>query len=259
MSNHFIPVFGLLLVVATIATARLVVPPRAQIVGGFPIDISEAPYQISLREGGHPICGGSIISPNWILTAAHCLEGVASSEVSVRAGSTYKQHGGIIHNAKRIVIHPDWDSSTNEADCALVELDDPLPLNGQTIASIEMPEEDEEDPAEGSKAMVSGWGKTLNVYHSNLILRATFVPIVHRDNCQKAYRRTNTISERMLCAGFFGGGHDSCQGDSGGPLVVDDLLVGVVSFAIGCARPGLPGVNVRVSAVREWIREVSDV
>uniref|UniRef100_A0A182VU77 trypsin n=1 Tax=Anopheles minimus TaxID=112268 RepID=A0A182VU77_9DIPT len=260
MANRIVLVCGLLLIVATAVSARLVAPPRrAQIVGGFPIDISDAPFQISLRENGHHTCGGSIISPNWILTAAHCLEGVSGSTVSIRAGSTYKQHGGIIRNAKRIVLHPDWDTSTYEADCALIELEDPLPLNGQTIASIEMPEQDEEDPAEGSKAMVSGWGKTLNVYHSSLVLRATFLPIVHRDNCQKAYRRTNTISQRMLCAGFFHGGHDSCQGDSGGPLVVDDLLVGVVSFAIGCAKPGLPGVNVRVSAVRDWIREVSDV
>uniref|UniRef100_A0A182SNV0 Peptidase S1 domain-containing protein n=1 Tax=Anopheles maculatus TaxID=74869 RepID=A0A182SNV0_9DIPT len=140
-----------------------------------------------------------------------------------------------------------------------MELEEPLPLNGQTIASIRMPEQDEEDPIEGSKAMVTGWGKTLNVYHSNLILRATFLPIVHRDNCQKAYRRSHTISDLMLCAGFIGGGQDSCQGDSGGPLVVGDQLVGVVSFAIGCALPGFPGVNVRVSAVRDWIREVSDV
>ncbi|XP_053666390.1 trypsin-4-like [Anopheles marshallii] len=258
MANRFVLAFGLLLVVAMVASARLVVPPR-QIVGGFPIDISEAPFQISLREDEHPTCGGSIISANWILTAAHCLEGVAASQVSIRAGSTYKEHNGIIRNAKRVVLHPDWDVTTNEADVALVELADPLPLNGQTIASIEMPEQDEEDPVEGSKAMVSGWGKTLNVYHSNLILRATFVPIVHRDNCQKAYRRIEHISERMLCAGFIGGGRDTCQGDSGGPLVVDDLLVGVVSFAHGCAKPGFPGVNARVSAVRDWIREVSGV
>lgn len=260
MANRFVLTFGLLLVVAAAASAGFVAPRRrAQIVGGFPIDIADAPFQISLREDERPICGGSIISPTWILTAAHCIDGVPESKVSIRAGSTYKMNGGIIRNVRRIVIHPAWDSATNNGDVALMELENPLPLNGQTIASIRMPEEDEEDPVEGAKAMVTGWGKTLNVYHSNLVLRATFLPIVHRDNCQKAYRRSHTISDLMLCAGFIGGGQDSCQGDSGGPLVVGDQLVGVVSFAIGCALPGFPGVNVRVSAVREWIREVSDV
>uniref|UniRef100_A0A182XDF9 trypsin n=1 Tax=Anopheles quadriannulatus TaxID=34691 RepID=A0A182XDF9_ANOQN len=259
MANQFVLALAMVAAVATVASGFVAPARRAQIVGGFPIDISEAPYQISLREGGHPSCGGSIISPDWILTAAHCLEGVSADQVSIRAGSTYKMHGGVLRNVARVVLHPAWDPVTNEGDIALMELESPLPLDGDTMASIEMPEQDEEDPVEGSKALVSGWGKTLNRFHSALILRATFLPIVHRDNCQKAYRRTHTISEMMLCAGFFEGGHDSCQGDSGGPLVVDDVLVGVVSFAIGCARPGLPGVNARVSAVRDWIREVSNV
>uniref|UniRef100_A0A182KG98 trypsin n=1 Tax=Anopheles christyi TaxID=43041 RepID=A0A182KG98_9DIPT len=260
MANRFVLAFAIVIALAAVASGRLVAPARrAQIVGGFPIDITEAPFQISLRENGRHSCGGSIISPSWIITAAHCLEGVTEDMVSIRAGSTYKEHGGIIRNVVRLVRHPAWDPVTYEGDVALMELESPLALDGQTIASIEMPEQDEEDPVEGSKAMVSGWGKTLNRYHSNLVLRATFLPIVHRNNCQKAYRRSNTISNLMLCAGFFEGGHDSCQGDSGGPLVVDDLLVGVVSFAIGCAKPGLPGVNARVAAVRDWVREVSDV
>lgn len=259
MANKFVLAFAMVVAVAAVASGLLVAPARrAQIVGGFPIDITEVPYQVSLRKNGRHSCGGSIISPNWILTAAHCLVGVTEDEMSVRAGSTYKEHDGVIRNVVRLVLHPTWDPDTNEGDIALMELESPLPLDGVTMATIEMPEQGEEDPEEGSKAIVSGWGQTLNKHHSNLILRATFVPIVHRNNCQKAYRRL-TISHQMLCAGFLFGGHDSCQGDSGGPLVVEDQLVGVVSFAYGCARPGFPGVNARVSAVRDWIREVSNV
>uniref|UniRef100_A0A182P6A4 trypsin n=1 Tax=Anopheles epiroticus TaxID=199890 RepID=A0A182P6A4_9DIPT len=168
--------------VAAVASGLLVAPARrAQIVGGFPIDITEVPYQISLRKNGRHSCGGSIISPDWILTAAHCLVGVTEDQMSVRAGSTYKEHDGVIRNVVRMVLHPTWDPDTNEGDIALLELESPLPLDGVTMASIEMPEQGEEDPEEGSKAIVSGWGQTMNKFHSNLILRATFVPIYNRD------------------------------------------------------------------------------
>lgn len=257
MAKGFVLCFGLLVATVAVASGGLVAPKR-QIVGGFPINIAQAPYQISLRQDGHPMCGGSIISPNWIITAAHCVEDLTSDMLSIRAGSTYKMSGGTIREVSRIVIHPDWNSDTNEADCALLELEEPIELNDSTIMSISMPDQDEEDPEEGSIAMVSGWGKTKNRSQSARFLRATFLPIVDRSNCQLAYGRTH-ISDRMLCAGFINGGHDSCQGDSGGPLVVDDLLVGVVSFAAGCAEPGYPGVNVRVAAVRDWIQEVSNV
>uniref|UniRef100_A0A182QDV6 trypsin n=1 Tax=Anopheles farauti TaxID=69004 RepID=A0A182QDV6_9DIPT len=256
MANRFVLCFSLVVVAATAASG--LVAPKRQIVGGFPVDISEIPYQVLLRHNGSALCGGSIISPDWILTAAHCVHHLTSDRLTIRAGSSFKTWGGVIRQVSRIVVHPNYVHSTKESDCALLELEEPLVLNDSTIMTIDMPEQDEEDPVQGSRAIVSGWGRTKNRLESNLILRATFLPIVSRNNCRRVYG-SNSITDRMLCAGFIDGGHDSCQGDSGGPLVVDDLLVGIVSFAIGCAEPGLPGVNARVSALRDWIREVSNV
>ncbi|XP_053677263.1 trypsin-4-like [Anopheles nili] len=258
MANRIVAACCLLLFAVAVESANKQ-KHNFRIVGGFPIDISEAPFQVSLMINGRHACGGSIISPNWVLTAAHCLDNLFSIQIAVRAGSTLKDKGGEVSRVSQIVRHPDWDPDTYGSDYALLELKTPFNLNGVTIASIEMPEQDAEDPAPGSKAMVSGWGATLNKYQSNRVLRATFVPIVQRSDCDAAYGRDVDISERMLCGGFFHGGSDSCQGDSGGPFVVEDLLVGVVSFATGCAKPGYPGVNARVSAVRDWIREVSGI
>ncbi|XP_058060853.1 trypsin-4-like [Anopheles bellator] len=235
---------------------------NAQIVGGFLIEIRDAPYQVALLHNGRFDCGGSIIAANWIMTAAHCTHGIPTRELSVRAGSALKHRGSDIHRIESIIPHPDYDPETTDYDFALIELATPIELNGDTKEAIALPDEDDEDPAEGTRAMVSGWGATRDQHESNRILRATFVPIVAQDDCVRAYDSIglgSRITESMICAGYRAGGHDSCQGDSGGPLAVDDVLVGVVSWGGGCGRPGIPGVYARISAVREWIREVSQL
>lgn len=79
-----------------------------------------------------------------------------------------------------------------------------------------------------------------------------------RDVCNVPYE--GKISESMFCAGFLGeGGKDSCQGDSGGPVVVNGVQYGIVSWGRGCARPDFPGVYAKVSAGREWIKEVTGI
>ncbi|XP_050084554.1 trypsin-1-like [Anopheles aquasalis] len=232
-----------------------------QIVGGFAIDITDAPYQVALLHNGRFDCGGSIISPNWILTAAHCTHGIPSRELSVRAGSSFRNRGDDIHRSERVVEHPDYDPETTDFDYALIELASPLELDGLTKRAIELQHEDDTGPEEDEQAMVSGWGATKDRYTSNRVLRATFVPILAQSDCERAYSKIGTglITENMLCAGYYYGGHDSCQGDSGGPLVVDDVQVGVVSWGSGCGVATLPGVYARVALAREWIREVSQV
>jgi len=98
--------------------------------------------------------------------------------------------------------------------------------------------------------MTEGGGTTV-------ILREVTVPIISNTQCSTYY---DGITARMLCAYVEGGGKDSCQGDSGGPAVVDGpLLVGIVSWGIGCARPNYPGVYTRVSSVYSWICSNSGV
>lgn len=85
------------------------------------------------------------------------------------------------------------------------------------------------------------------------------VPIVNRSECADAYRYMNTITDRMICAGYTSGGKDACQGDSGGPLTADGLLYGLVSWGYGCAKPKYPGVYTNVANLRSWIKTHSGV
>ena len=116
------------------------------------------------------------------------------------------------------------------------------------------------EPAAGSLAVVSGWG-TLNFGDIDLPseLQAVEVYIVPREECNSTYANYDGITENMICAGVPGGGKDACQGDSGGPLVVGGLLVGIVSWGIGCAEADYPGVYSNVAPLRSFVTEQTGV
>lgn len=90
-------------------------------------------------------------------------------------------------------------------------------------------------------------------------LMSVSIPIVNRNQCQNVYQSMNTITGRMVCAGFVAGGKDSCQGDSGGPLTADGTQYGIVSWGYGCAKPQYPGVYTNVATLRSWIKSISGV
>ncbi|XP_055590619.1 trypsin-1-like [Uranotaenia lowii] len=225
------------------------------IVGGFPIEIAKVPYQVSLQIDGSHLCGGSIISSKWILTAAHCTKLGYTDRFSVRIGSTKHAGGGQVLKVVKVVFHPRYSGNDPAIyDLSLVELEHELQFNS-SIKKIKLARG---EPKAGSMGLVSGWGDTHSPWESNAILRATHVPIVTRDDCSKAYGAR--IPESMICAGFlWQGGKDSCQNDSGGPLVIDGQLVGVVSWGEGCALAGYPGVYSNVAAVLDWINETINV
>ncbi|XP_053685994.1 transmembrane protease serine 9-like [Sabethes cyaneus] len=222
-----------------------------RIVGGFEVDIADVPFQVSLRNDYGHFCGGSVVGSRWVLTAAHCVGG----ELSVRVGSSLHAEGGQVVAVKNQYPHPEYDAFNIDYDYALLELSEELELTRE-LQAVELPEQDEE-VVDGACLQVSGWGNTQNAQESGDVLRATNVPAVNQEKCAKAYEDFGEITERMLCAGYEQGGKDACQGDSGGPLVEGNKLVGVVSWGVGCAQSGYPGVYSRVAAVREWIREVS--
>ncbi|XP_039451329.1 trypsin-2-like [Culex pipiens pallens] len=229
-----------------------------KIVGGFQIDISEVPYQVSLQWYGRHACGGSIISERWILTAAHCMDdNLDPATHQVRVGSTEHADGGRLVPVLSIHVHPNYDDRDLQFDYTLLELDETLEF-GETVQPIELATE---EPKDGELSLVSGWGQTQNEEESRDLLRAVVVPIVDRTRCGEAYRVDfETLPESMICAGDWEqGGRDACYGDSGGPLVVDGKLAGIVSTGDGCAKPGAPGIYANVVTVREWIREVSGV
>lgn len=202
------------------------IPKWGRIVGGEVIGIENAPHQISLQDGTFHICGGSVIAPGWVLTAAHCTDGNNANRLSIRAGSSRYSTGGTIVGVQQIFQHPKYNPYTIDFDYSLLKLSESLKFSEQT-KSIALPAQDAK-VENGTLCTVTGWGNTQNVQESREILRSANVPKVDQDECNEAYKTFGGVTDRMICAGFPNGGVDACQGDSGGPLVSikDNLLIG---------------------------------
>lgn len=236
-----------------------------KIVGGEDVTPGELPYQVSLfiTSGGilYHICGGSIISQYWILTAAHCVVAMPPfvSPIKIVAGQ-YSLEGNDgteqIVGISEIHVNKAFDILTAANDIALLELDSPIHYN-QYSQPIALPPTDHK--ASGD-CVISGWGLTKEDGNSPDILQKATVAILSDDKCVDVSGE-GKIVDGMICAGVVKGGIGSCQGDSGGPLACNDIgysyLAGVVSFGQGCARPGYPGVYTNVSYYVDWINETS--
>ncbi|XP_052563818.1 trypsin-2-like [Culex pipiens pallens] len=251
----------ILLIVALCIALVQASPTNHRIVGGFPIDIRDAPFQVSLNYYREHWCGGSLIGSRWILTAAHCMDVSDIPLMKVRVGSTHHESGGELVEIRRVLPHPLYNSSSVDYDFglyfALLELEESVQLSEEFFA-VELPGRGE--PVEdGQLLQVSGWGDTQNEEECDDVLRATIVPAVNQEECRRAYSTGHEVTDRMICAGYLGGGQSACHGDSGGPLVHGRTVVGVVSWSRGCAQPGYPTVYGRVAAVRDWIEENSGI
>ncbi|XP_013099237.2 trypsin-1 [Stomoxys calcitrans] len=228
-----------------------------RIVGGHKINVTDAPHQISLQTSAH-ICGGSIIAKQWILTAAHCTDGKKPDRLKVRLGTSISSKGGELHEVAEIFQHEKFNYSNVDYDYSLLKLAREIEFD-ETKQAVKLPET-KEDAMDGDLCFVTGWGNTQNASESREWLRLTEVPIFNQEQCSDKYKKFGGVTERMICAGYIEGGKDACQGDSGGPLVTESgMLVGVVSWGYGCAKPDYPGIYSRVSYVRDWIRTTSGV
>ncbi|KAM8709128.1 hypothetical protein ACLKA7_016010 [Drosophila subpalustris] len=224
-----------------------------RIVNGKRIPCQRAPYQAALHYKRQFVCGGSILSRYWILTAAHCVAGSNPRRFEVRVGSAQQQRGGQLHRVRLVVQNRKYSSKSMRNDLAMLRLATPLRF-GNCVQPVKLPSGRRKHLPDCF--LVSGWGliraSALNVQR---FLRATVVCKVPHNRCRQMYHRGGVrIYRQMLCAQRLG--HDSCSGDSGGPLALRGTLYGVVSFGIGCANINYPGVYMNVRRSMPWIRSV---
>ncbi|XP_049816193.1 trypsin delta-like isoform X3 [Schistocerca nitens] len=221
-----------------------------RIVGGSAVSISQYPWQLYFEANGSP-CGASIISSNWALSAAHCVEGVSLTSLQLRAGTSTRGSGGSVHSVSGGQSHSSYNSATVDYDICVLQVSNAFSF-GSNVQAVSLTSS---EPSAGTSVTVSGFG-ALSSGGLSSNLQAVTVQIIDRNTCNAAY---GSITSRMICAGVSGGGKDACQGDSGGPLVSGSTQVGIVSFGTGCGLADYPGVYANVANLRSWIQSATGV
>ncbi|XP_056602143.1 transmembrane protease serine 13b [Triplophysa dalaica] len=233
-------------------------PTSGKIIGGATAAQGQWPWQASLHFMRSHTCGGSLVAPNFILTAAHCFP---SDTAGMQEISNWRVFVGIVSQGnlpnpiylKQIILHENYKSATHDNDIALLKLETSvnqinpicLPVTGQTFPT-------------GMSCWTTGFGATTQGGRGSTTLMEVAVNLIEQSTCNKPTSYDGAITGNMQCAGDLAGGRDSCQGDSGGPMVckADDqrwYLTGVTSWGIGCGKKNLPGVYAKVERFLPWI------
>jgi secreted trypsin-like serine protease len=248
---------------------------KNRIIGGTIANAQRYPYYtfivITSQSGSRKFCGGSLVNPDVVLTAAHCIVNPLNPIVNVIALVNYTQSvdvtgflTGFEHLRSGIAfrVHGNYDSIRVRNDIGLVYLDSPVnevtPVNLNDNGNM---------PADGDPVSVFGHGRISNAEPAEFpnYLMEVSVPIVPFQDCNDRNSYLGSIVEQsMICAGASSGGYGVCHGDSGGPLIIlgnsatQDIQVGIASFVSkkGCSIVNYPSVFTRVSNYRQWIQDL---
>ncbi|KAK9878852.1 hypothetical protein WA026_003686 [Henosepilachna vigintioctopunctata] len=227
-----------------------------RIVGGQPTGPNRYPWIVRIMYNGRFHCGASLLSKDYVLTAAHCIGKLKRSKIRVILGdydqSTTSDSPAKLRHIVEVIRHRNFDTKSYNHDIALLKLRKPVEFQ-ENIKAVCLPQTI--DPS-GKLGTVIGWGRTAEGGMLPNIVQEVQVPILSLSQCRAMRYPASRITPYMLCAGK--GAMDSCQGDSGGPLIIQNNgkyeVVGIVSWGVGCGRPGYPGVYTRVSKYLSWLR-----
>jgi len=213
---------------------------------------------VSLQSNTTHICGGTLISPKWILSATHCVTNQYNqitpiSHLSIVNGS-YKLFSADMKRYKisKLIVYPYYNSTTNDGDILLIELEESINLS--SFPSIKKGL----DLYNGRESITAGWGSiNANSKTPSSMLREVKVPIVDRDRCNGYFAYNGEVTANMICAGYMGGGGDSCSGDSGGGLISYEsdraYLIGITSWGRGCGEVYHPTIYTNINSYYDWI------
>ncbi|XP_068801291.1 ovochymase-2 isoform X2 [Struthio camelus] len=248
-----------------------------RIVGGNQVKRGSHPWQVSLKRRQKHFCGGTIVSAQWVVTAAHCiLDRNLLQYLNVTAGEhdlRIRENGEQTLPVKYIIKHPNFDPrKPMNYDVALLKMDGAFNFSASVLPAC-LPDPGEKFEA-GYICTACGWGRLNENGLLPQVLYEVHLPILNSKECSRALStlKKPIQGDTIMCAGFPDGGKDACQGDSGGPLLCRSrhgawTLAGVISWGMGCARGwisnekkqhyrrGSPGIFTDLSAVLSWIQE----
>ncbi|XP_036756252.2 granzyme K [Manis pentadactyla] len=230
-----------------------------EIIGGKEVSPHSRPFMASIQYSGEHMCGGVLIHPQWVLTAAHCHPGSAkgqSSKVVLGAHSLSKNEASKqILEVKKFIQFSRLKSDLESDDIMLVKLHTAAKLNKHVQL---LHPSSKNDIRAGTKCKVIGWGNTDPEFLSpSDTLREVTVTVVNRKLCnsQSYYNHNPVITKDMVCAGDNKGKKDSCQGDSGGPLICKGAFYALVSGGHKCGDAKKPGIyTLLTKKYQAWIK-----
>ncbi|XP_067270915.1 complement factor D-like [Pseudorasbora parva] len=247
-------IISLLLLASLLPQQTFTARVNVGIVNGNEAEPHSRPYIVSLQIFGAHMCGGSLISDQWVLTAAHCWELNDIYTVVVGAHDLRNTKASNRFAVKSYIPHPEYigDPDPMRNDIMLMKLENPVELNSN-VSLIPLPNEGEEVGTDAA-CSVAGWGRLSTFGHGSSVLMEANTTTMAPKECERRWTFENFDSDQMICTRGSGG---SCRGDSGGPLVCGNTTVGVTSFGSSrqCNSARLPNVYTKISTYLHWIRE----